>query len=439
MDKDEIIKKVRSNGVVGAGGAGFPTYVKLSSCAEYLIVNGAECEPLLQSDKFLIHLYLHNILEGLQIEKELINANKAIFAIKSKNKDLVARLKKKLDGSFEIFELPDYYPEGDEQILTYDVLGRIVPEAGLPLNAGVIVQNVGTLFNIYRAVKQDKPVTFRFVTVCGEVNSPFVAPVAIGTKVTDLIKFAGGVTTSDYAIIEGGPMMGDIVDEDFAITKTTTGIIVLPRSNKVVKLLNLKLSYVIRQAQSVCGQCRYCTDQCPRYLLGHNLEPHKIMRSLSILNPVLQTTAFLCSECGLCDLYSCPMGLSPRLVNRYIKNVLNENGIKNPHNELPTASREFNDIRRVPIPRLMVKLELDKYKNEMNYYDKLIIPDVVFISLKQHIGEKAEPIVKVNDKVKSGQKIGKVAPESLGADIHSSLNGTVTQITNDYIKIETNL
>ena len=234
MQEIEIIKNA---GIVGAGGAGFPTHVKLSSQVETLIINGAECEPLINVDKQLVEFYFDKVYEGIKITAGLIKAKKVVLALKEKYEKAlsIAESFKQQEVKFEVFKLGDFYPAGDEQVLVYEVTGKIVPEGGIPLQVGVVVINVETLLNIYKAASGEN-VTSKYVTVNGEVKNPLTLMVPVGTPVKQLIEFCGGASVSEYACLDGGPMMGKLVDPDtYAVKKTTKSITTSKLQKKLLR------------------------------------------------------------------------------------------------------------------------------------------------------------------------------------------------------------
>ena len=168
-----ILDMVREAGVIGAGGAGFPTHAKLASKAEYILLNGAECEPLLRVDQQLMRMFPDKIIKGFELAGKLVGANKALIGIKGKHKEVISILRKRIEelqvGDFiEVKELPDIYPAGDEQVLVYELTGRVVPEMGIPINVGCVVVNVETALNIYHA-SMGVPVTEKYITVAGDI------------------------------------------------------------------------------------------------------------------------------------------------------------------------------------------------------------------------------------------------------------------------------
>ncbi|MDK2986249.1 MAG: hypothetical protein PWQ96_1893 [Clostridia bacterium] len=433
-----IIEKIKNAGVVGAGGAGFPTHVKVSANAEYVIVNGAECEPLIKVDQQLMDVMADKVVQGLLTVMEITGAQKGIIALKGKYKEAINSLEKEIKGKpIDLFILQDFYPAGDEQVTVYEVLGRVVPEGGIPLKVGCVVTNVETLINIVGALAE-KSVTDTYLTITGNVPDPVTVKLPIGTPVVEAVKLAGRNNLQGMTVIDGGPMMGKIV-EDFLqpITKTTKALIVLPIEHPLVQKRVLPMKHIVKQSKAACIQCRRCTDLCPRYLLGHNLEPHKIMRSLNYASNEVETMkmAFLCSECGACEQYACPMFLSPRRVNAALKSELAKKGIKgNATQETPTV-RVNREFVRIPVKRLKIQLGLTKYDHPAPLRDVNYSARVVRIPLTQHVGKPSIPAVNIGQSVKKGDLIATVPDEALGASIHASISGTVKEIS-DYIVIE---
>jgi len=434
----DLLDQIYNAGVVGAGGAGFPTHIKLKCNVEYLLVNAAECEPLIQTDKYIMRHYAEEIIEALGVMAPLVGATKVIIAIKGKYEKEIDGFKKaiqKLSSNVELFYLKSIYPAGDEQVIVYEVTGRVIKPGGIPLSVGVVVSNVATVLNIYDAMN-DKSVTDKVITVTGEVNNPSLLLVPIGTPVLKCIEAAGGLKIENYCVIMGGPMMGRILSSDEAatrsITKTDGGIIVLPHDHYIRQRKSLSTQHISNQTKSACIQCSYCTQMCPRYLLGHPLRPHKIMRALSMSVDHTEEVfkdALICSECGICEMYACPMGISPRQVNIMIKNELRQKGVifKTKEKIIPNEER---DGRQIPVSRLVQRLDLGKY-TQIKFSDcaNEVKVDKVCIPLKQHIGKPAIAIVSVGDEVTKGQLIGKVELTDMGANVHASINGKVTSIS----------
>ena len=437
MDRKEIIEKVKDAGVVGAGGAGFPTHVKLEAQVDYVIANGAECEPLLRIDQQLMASQANKVIKGLELVMEATGAKKGFIALKEKYKPAIEALNSELrTPNSELFILGDFYPAGDEQILVYEVLKRIVPEGGIPLDVGVVVDNIGTLINITDAM-EGKPVTHRYLTISGAVKSPKSVKVPVGMSVGEVIRLAEP-RIEDFTVLDGGPMMGKLIEDlDSPVMKTTTGLIVLSRDHQVIMNKTLEIRKILRKTM-LCMQCTDCTELCPRYLIGHSLKPHKIMRHVGYemrkeLNDI--TAAFLCSECGLCNLYACPFGLSPLRVNQEIKKELIEAKVENPHKEAPEEAHPMIEYRKVPTERIISRIGVEEYNVDAPLEKRGYRTNFVRIPLSQHVGARSIPVVKLNDKVKVGDLIADIPRGALGARIHASIEGKITDIS-DCITIE---
>lgn len=428
--------------MIGAGGAGFPTHVKVQAKVDTVLVNGASCEPLLNSDIVLLEHEAASMLRGLVQVLDHTGAGRGIVCVKGKHREAVTALRRAVtvDDRLTVFELDDFYPAGDEHVLVNEVLGRTVPEAGLPLQVGVLVANVESLHNIDRAVA-GLPVTHRFLTVAGEVRTPLVLRVPVGTPVGDLISLAGGATVHAFRIIDGGPMMGRLLaDGDQPVTKTTSAILVLPEDHNVVRAKVMDPEKLRRFTRTVCCQCTMCTDLCPRYLLGHSLHPHKLMRGfetrlLTGENEIARE-ALLCSECGICEKFACPMLLSPREINAQIKKELRARGISWQPGNAPMQLRALRQERKIPTSRLVERLGLTAYRRHPAYDTREVRPSRVILLLRQHIGAAAIPVVTSGEMVTTGDLIGDIPGKALGARIHASIDGRVTTVTETAVTIE---
>ncbi|MCX7918131.1 MAG: SLBB domain-containing protein [bacterium] len=438
---NSLINKIKFAGVVGAGGAGFPTHIKLDTKVDWIIVNGAECEPLLNVDPQLVCRYADRLVDAVVKIREYTGAKKVTFGIKKKQKESCATLRLAINqkSDVEVFELPDIYPAGDEHILVYEVTGRIVPESGIPLQVGVVVINVETLLNVSYAL-EDIPVTETYLSVVGNVKKPVTVRVPIGSPIREVIRLAGGMNNDADIVLEGGPMMGKVVfDLDTPVTKTTKGLVILPADNVVVKRKLQRPIAMLQQIKAACETCLMCTDLCPRYLLGHNLQPHMIMRGVSYgINTEAEiiTQAWLCCECGVCDLYACPMDLVPREINAMLKKLMAEKKIPNPHNRTDLQPRWTRNGRQTPLKRLILRLGLTRYQSSAPFIETEYQPKSVTIRLRQHLGAPSAPIVQRGQRVSKGQCIADIPEGARGARIHSSIAGIVKEITEQYIRIE---
>ncbi|WP_067516500.1 4Fe-4S dicluster domain-containing protein [Endozoicomonas ascidiicola] len=431
----DLVELVRQAGVVGAGGAGFPTHVKLNAEAEYLIINAAECEPLLQTDQFLMRERTAELIGGILLAKRQIKATKAVIAVKGKYAQEVACLKEtitRLEADIDIHDLQNFYPAGDEQMTVFEVTGRSVPPGGIPLNVGCVVSNVMTMINVFEA-SQNIPVTDKYVSVLGEVREPRLIKVPLGTPFEACLEAAGGTTISNFCIIRGGPMMGGVVSQEqlagMTIGKTDGALIVIPADHYLVTRATETETQIINRARA-CIQCGFCTEQCPRYLIGHPLHPHKMMKAVKYAEEINEShqEALLCCGCGVCEMYSCPMGISPRKVNFYIANKLREKGIRYQHDGSEIIARDGREFRKVPPTRLISRLDLNDYDHQTLREYREVAMDEVFVSLRQHIGAPSQAVVSVGDQVAKGQLIGATPEGQLGSMIHASLAGRVVSV-----------
>jgi Na+-translocating ferredoxin:NAD+ oxidoreductase RnfC subunit len=428
------VEQVESCGVVGAGGAGFPTHVKLKAKADTIILNAAECEPLLHKDKEMLRAYPDEIIFGLQQARELVGAGEAVIGIKGKYHDVIDLLTPKLPAGMRIKELADSYPTGDEFILVYDVTGRVIPPGKIPLTVGCVVTNVETAYNIGRGV----PVTEKYLTVAGAVNHPCTVKVPIGVTLREVLETAGGAAIPDPAALVGGVMMGRLLKSwDEPVTKTTGGLIVLPRDHKLIQRYSRDWDAIAHIGASACDQCSFCTELCPRYLLGHPIEPHKAMRSLgfNMTGEANFIGTMFCCECNLCSMISCPEDLDPKNVCAQNKRRLMAEGRKWEVPAVESRPKLHMNNRRAPIGRLIRKLGLFGFVNKGPLTDAACAAKRVVLPLKQHVGAPAEATVGVGDKVNKGDVIARPAPGKLGAVIHASITGRVTAV-GDAVTIE---
>ncbi|WP_334104398.1 4Fe-4S dicluster domain-containing protein, partial [Muricomes intestini] len=310
MDIKELSGLLQQNGIVGAGGAGFPTYAKLDERAETIILDCAECEPLLKLHRQLLEKYAQEIIETLHMIGQVVNAKELIIGIKRTYTGAIDALNEVIEDYPEVRLglLDEVYPAGDEVVLIYEVIGKRVRPGGLPIESGVTVFNVETVYNVYRALNENTPVIDKLVSVTAEVEHPVTVRVPIGTTIEETVKRAGSVTTKNPVYFIGGPMMGFIGRGSQPVTKTTNAVLVLPREHFIIQKNKGNSSIDLKRAAASCCQCSMCTDLCPRYLLGHPIEPHLFMRAATckdIQKPDIFIDTMFCSSCGLCELYSC--------------------------------------------------------------------------------------------------------------------------------------
>lgn len=445
MDMEKLSALLRESGVAGAGGAGFPTYAKLNKKADTIIMNCAECEPLLKLHRQLLERHAREIVEAFHLIAQCVEAKEAIIGIKKAYKKTIEAVSACLPQypDVRIGLLEEVYPAGDEVVLIYDVTGKIVPPGGLPIECGVAVFNVETVYNVYRAAMLSEPVQDKLVSVAGEVEHPLTVRLPIGCSIEEAVQQAGGATVKDPVYLIGGPMMGFLGSGFLPVTKTTNAVLVLPEEHILVQKRRRKTSVDLKRAAAACCQCSMCTDLCPRHLLGHPIEPHKFMRAATckdVQDPDIFLNTMFCSSCGLCENYSCMQGLSPRSLIADYKSGLRAHGVKppklkTPPEAMPLEAAKDRAFRRAPMERLMARLDLTKYDKPAPLTKMSGEITRVKLMLGQHIGAPAVPVVSKSDRVEKGQMIAKPA-EGLSVAIHASISGTVVEVTDQFVIIQ---
>ena len=435
-----VVDKIRDAGVVGAGGAGFPTHVKAAGKAEIVLANGAECEPLLRVDRLMMQRYPELVVKGLKAVMEATGAQSGVICLKKHYHDAITALERAIAGepNIRLYAMESYYPAGDEQQIVYEVTRKVVPTGGIPLDVGAVVSNVSTLINIANAL-EGQPVVDKVVTVGGEVGRPVTLKVPIGTPYRLLIEAAEGPKSLDgYTIVVGGPATGKLSNDwDEPVTKTTGGLLVFPSDHPLIQKKTDQQEVDLKLAKAVCCQCNLCTQLCPRNNLGLGVEPHKAMRAAFMNNGKLLGDVngiFSCCDCGLCSYYACNFGLSPSRMMARMKTGLRQNGYK-PEKRIKGGVSQSFENTKVPTKRLMSRMGILQYDAETPLVEDGIAVSSVKIPLSMHIGAPSIPVVKAGDRVTKGQLIAEIPEKSLGARIHASISGTVTKVTNSSIEI----
>lgn len=425
--------RIAELGIVGAGGGGFPAAVKFSTQVSTVIANAAECEPLLHKDKELLHHVSAPFLLGMQLAMQMAGARAGVIGIKEKYNDIIAALDAAAPAGIRVVPLPDCYPAGDEFILVHMVTGRVIPPGGLPKDVDTVVSNVETLINI----AQDRPVTHKYLTVAGAVATPVTLRVPVGITIGEVIEAAGGATADHIGVLLGGVMMArPAASLDIPVTKTTGGIIVLPAEHALIQRHNAPWIQIARIGRSACDQCRFCTEFCPRYLLGHPIQPHRAMQSLGFSSGSDAAVATLyCCECNLCTMFACPEDLDPKTVCVQNKPLARERGLTFKGKPEDIEPHPMAEYRRVPMRRLIAKLGLGEFNNTGPLIDHKFAPGKVNILLKQHAGVPSIPVIKTGDRVKEGDLLAEPPAGKLGARIHASIDGVAT-VTSDAVIIE---
>jgi electron transport complex protein RnfC len=297
-DFQSFINAVRDSGVVGLGGAGFPTAVKLGvkdlNQIEAVIINGAECEPYVTSDTRTMLDDSDSVWEGVKLLQKYLNAKRIIVGIESNKPECIKKFEALAanESGVEVKALPSLYPQGGEKVLIYNTIGKIVPEGKLPLDVGAIVINCTTLAAIAKYIKTGMPLVEKCVTVDGSaVNTPKNVIAPIGTPVSELFDFCGGFKSEPKKIISGGPMMGMAVPTlDYPVMKNTNAILALNESEATLP------------EPSACIRCGRCVDSCPLKLMPTEIESAYEKKDVDRLRKLKVN---LCMECGCCA-FSCP-------------------------------------------------------------------------------------------------------------------------------------
>ncbi len=315
---NEIVNLVQKAGIVGMGGAAFPTHVKLSppkgKKIDTVIINAAECEPYLTADETLIINKCKQILKGALLLKKAVGAKRIVIGIEDNKPEAIAELKKNLIDfpEIELAVLPTRYPQGGEKQLIKAILDKEVPSGGLPMDVNTLVQNTATAYAVYEAVYMEKPLTERIVTISGEgIKKPGNYKIKIGTKIIDALKQAGFEDDENKFIIMGGPMMGlPILDLEAPVIKSTSGLLVF---NK----LKIKKEYP-------CIRCARCISHCPIGLSPTEIASAYLTNNIDKLKAL---HAMDCIECGCCS-YICPAGIPLVQYIKLSKGALRKNARK---------------------------------------------------------------------------------------------------------------
>ena len=440
MELSRLIEILRSNGIVGCGGAGFPSHAKLNKSADTVILNCAECEPLLKLHRQVMEKYAYEIMTALEDVADALEVSNVIIAIKQSYGRAVEAITANLSSfrHIKIGLLPEIYPAGDEVVTIYETTGRVVPPGSIPIAVGCVVYNVETMLNIYNAVHADTPVTEKFVTVCGEVRNPVTLKVPLGVTFAELVEAAGGATIENPVYLCGGPMMGTLTGPDGVVTKTTSSIILLPDNSYVVTHHRPNIKLQFRRAKAVCCNCHMCSDLCPRHLLGEPISPADFMTAgvsmrTDNVKPFLGT--LYCCGCGVCEMYACPQGLSPKtLINEY-KAGLRKHGVAMAGQAELKPVSATRPHRMLSKERLTARLGLSRYDLPAPLTETGTKYTRLRLKLSQHIGVPCVPSVQAGDTVTKNQLIAATPATSLGVALHSPVDGIVESVTDSEIII----
>ncbi len=439
MLQTELKSLLQNAGIVGAGGAGFPSYMKLADGADLLCINCAECEPLMYTDYMLMQEEMAKIVEGSQIVMEATGIKHTYIAIKEHRAHMLGYTNDQILGkNVSVRLLPNVYPMGDEINLIYESTGRVVRPGNLPITAGVIVLNGETVYNIRQAVKENKNVTEKWVTFGGDLPERFVVKVPIGMRVSEILSTLGITVRDTHAVFDGGPSMGKIINHNTAIiTKTTKSILIIPKTARCVRNKQVAMDDMLRRAASACCGCTRCTEMCPRHSLGYPIEPHKMIRaalnSAASDYPELISTASLCCSCGVCAEVCC-QEISPKDVILNLKGILAKNKIRfvGDRDYAMSSDRPYRMIQSAKWEEI---LGVHKYDIVPAYIPKKLDAKMAEIRMSQHIGAPSVPSVSVGDTVKEGDMIA-TAGAGLSVPQYASISGRVVSVDPTKIVIE---
>ncbi len=431
MSLQDLKSILQQSGIVGAGGAGFPSYAKLAEGADTLVLNCAECEPLIYTDYMLMEEHLPKIIEGARIVMRETGIARTLLGVKRHRAEMLGLTDgEKLGEDVFVKCVPDAYPMGDEINLIYEATGRLIAPGSLPITKGVIVLNAETIYNVYQAVHSGAPVTEKFVTLGGDLENRRVVRVPVGMRVADLFRALDITVPDTHIVIDGGPSMGRKINyRNALVTKTTKSLLILPEGAACAMRRATSMEDMLRRASSCCCGCSRCTEMCPRHLLGYPIEPHKMIRAANNAavteNPAMVHTATLCCSCGVCA-EACCQDISPKDVILSLKGLLAKNKMR--FTPDPTAEYTPADdraYRLIPSSRWETLLGVRDYDHVPAFDHNLLNASRVEIPMSGHIGAPSVPTVKEGDIVKKGDVIA-AAAVGLSLPQHASIDGTVT-------------
>lgn len=428
MAPAELIRKVRSAGVVGAGGV--PTWLKLERQASVVIANGTECEPLARADRGAMTRYPGDIAKGLRLAMQAVGAQTGYLALREGMADAASALGAAVaaDGYLKdrvkLAFVPAVYPAGEDAQLSLLLTGKAAPAGGSALDSGVAVLGVRTLLAVAEAAK-DQASTHQLVSVMGAVKKPATVWAPRGIALSALVSAAGGASVDDLAIFPGGPMRGIPAGLEDSLGFGVSLVVVLPAGHPAGAKHEIPLSVHLRRGLAACESCEQCTRLCPSHLAGQAVQPHRVMRAIAYgLDNLTEavTGAAACTGCGLCTHYACPVGLAPSIVTMAVKRQLAGGGYA-PALEQVEPRPEWAD-RRVPLDRLLLRLDLARYDVPAPVTGTLSAERVLVPTLLPS-GLLAAPIVRDGHRVKAGQPIAQVPDGAPGVPVLASISGDV--------------
>jgi len=431
-----FVETIRAAGVTCENGS-FPVVLEPEDAVEWLICNAVSVEPLVESESCLCAMQAERIVAAISVIAEKVGAKRSVIAVRSDDGPAAQALAQAIASSHapvELFKAEAYYPSNDVSVLIERITGRIVAERGIPADVGCTVTDPQQALDILSAL-EGAPVTDRYITVTGAVKRQLLLRVPIGSRLSACVAEAGPVP-ADVCLLVGGPMRGKLLTTPSAIeaavvSRTTDNLVVLPREHPLVERGKQSLETILARAISTCGQCGICTERCPRYGLGQNMRPHRIIQNLKRGGEGLSTDEFSeafgdtvnCCGCGVCDAV-CPVGLQPRRINAYFRGGIMKRGILVPRERQPEL-RQMPGIRGIETDRLTSMLDLSEYGGPHRFTYGELSADEVRIAFIRKPGRNMYLIRSAGDRVKKGDLL---ASDGIDFSIHASIGGTIVQI-----------
>lgn len=431
-----FVETIRAAGVACENG-NFPVVLEPEDAVEFLICNAVSAEPLVESASCLSAMQPERVVAALAAIAARVGAKRTVIAVRSDDGPAVQALAKAIAVSHapvELFETDPYYPANDELVLIQRITGRIVAERGIPADAGCAVTGVQQALDILSAL-EGAPVTDRYITVTGAVKRQLLLKVPIGSRLSACAAEAGPIP-ADGCLLVGGPMRGKLLTSPAAVnaavvSRSTENLIVLPRDHPLVVRGKQSLETIFARAVSTCGQCRLCTENCPRYGLGHTIRPDRIIQNLKRGEKGLDPDEFSedfgdavnCCFCGVCDAV-CPVGLQPRRINAYFRGGIVKRDILVPRERQPEL-RQTPGIRGIETGRLTQMLGLGDYGGSHSYTYRELSSDEASIAFARKPGRNMVLHHSPGDHVEKGELL---ASDGIDFCIHASIGGTLVKI-----------
>jgi len=426
-----------------------------------VIVSALKDNPLSFAEEYLLQREWPKIIDGLKLLMVNHHAEKGIIAVSKSDRPVIADLKHCVEDcdNIDLFFVDNFYPAADQAILIYEITGQLFSRATPAALSGSLVYELRTVINICEAVTEKTPVTRRLLTCTGEVALPSLVLGHLGVSFREVIELCGGATIDEYVILSGAPARGAITtDIDTPVTRSTTTITVLPADHELVKERFQTIGAQIKKSKSVCNQCSFCTELCPVYLLGGKLYPHLIMRQIAygLAEPEeVILGALLCSECGICEVFACPHKLSPRAVNREIKERLKQeaepeclldgqiNGNKGDDRISDQTDGQISgklqphsnrDYRKVSFERLADLFSVGPYAEPPKMELLETSPGQVELLFQEMSAAGVLPRVKPGEEIAQGSLVAETKMPT-GGGLHTSISGKVTFLNKERVII----